>query len=214
MKAMKLESAVLLILVIAPAGLFTGCACAGSLRPIASPETLTTAPQLEGTWLSKNEGDSTETVTVTRTAGQPYQLRWKGEDKDVDVIFDLSLVQIDKKLFFDAAFQQAETKQGRETVYDMGVLPIHFIGRVWIDEKSLRLGLLKYEWLQQKVQEGHVGLPYLEHHAKDEDLILFTAKAEDVRAFLRQYAEDPEAFPDTMKFEKVPAQETPASVKP
>ncbi len=188
-----------------------GCACAGSLRPIASPETLTTVPQLEGTW---HEADNKETVTVTHTAEKSYQLRWREEDKDIEVIFDLSLVQIDTKLFFDAAFNHVETKEGSETVYDMGVLPIHFIGRIWVDEKSIRLGLLEYEWLQKKTQEGQVNLPYLEHHSKDEDLILFTAKAEDVQAFLRQHAEDREAFPDKTAFERVPSQEGPAAAKP
>ena len=213
MKPRKRESALLRMPVMIAAAFLAGCTCAGSLRPVASPETLTTVPQIEGTWLSKN-ADSADAVTVTRTAEKSYQLRWKEDNKDVDLIFDMSLVQMDKKLFFDAAFNHLETKQGRETAYDLGVLPIHFLGRIWVEEKAMRIGLLKYEWLQQKVQDGQVKLPYLEHHAKDEDLILFTAKAEDVRAFLRQYAEDQEAFPDNMKFEKMPTQEGPTTPEP
>ncbi len=211
MKTGKTECALLLTLVMVDAVFLAGCACAGSLRPIASPETLTTVPQLEGTW---HEADNKETLTVTHTAEKSYQLRWREEDKDIEVIFDLSLVQIDTKLFFDAAFNHVETKEGSETAYDLGVLPIHFIGRIWVDEKSLRLGLLEYEWLQKKTQDGQVNLPYLEHHSKDEELILFTAKAEDVQAFLRQYAEDREAFPEKTTFERVPPQEGPAAAKP
>ena len=212
MKPRKSEFALLLTVAMALAVFFAGCACAASLRPLASPETLTAAPQVEGTWLSKGEADSTQTITVTRTAEKAYQLSWK--EKGADVIYDLSLVQIDKKLFFDAALNHVETKEGGETLYDLGVLPIHFIGRIWVDDESIRLGLLKYEWLEQKVQQGKVKLPYVEHHTKDEDLILFTGKAEEVQAFLGQYAEDREAFPDTMKFERAPVQEGPAAAKP
>ena len=207
----KLESGLPLALALIPIFFLAGCACAASLRPLASPETLTAMPQVEGTWLSKGETDSAQTVTVTRIAEKSYQLSWK--EKGVEVIYDLSLVQIDKKLFFDAALNHVETKEGGETLYDLGVLPIHFIGRIWVDEKSVRLGLLKYEWLEQKVQQGKVNLPYVEHHTKDEDLILFTGKVEDVQAFLGQYAEDREAFPDTMSFERKPAQDGSAAAQ-
>ncbi len=214
MKARKRVSVLVAMLVIIPAGFFAGCACAGSLRPIASPETLTAAPQVEGSWLSKDEGDTAQTVTVTSTGEKSYQLRWKEEDKDVEVVFDLSLVQIEGKLFFDAAFNRVQTKKGSETLYDLGVVPIHFVGRIWVEGKSMHARLLKYEWLQKKVQEGQVKLTYLEHHSKDEDLILFTAGAEDVRAFLRQYADDQEAFAENMNFERVTAPGDSTVVKP
>ncbi len=213
MKAGKTECALLLTLVMVDAVFLAGCACAGSLRPVASPETLTTAPQLEGRWVATGS-DNKEIVTVTRPTEKSYQARWTEDNKGVDLVFDLSLVQIEGNLFFDAAFNHAETKEGDETIYDLGVVPIHFLGRIWIEEKSIRLSLLKYEWVEQKVKDGQVKLAYVEHHATDEDLILFTAKAEEVQAFLRQCAEDPEAFTKSTDFERVTAEGDSTAVKP
>lgn len=204
------------LMVVATAGAFlAGCTCAGSLRPVATPEALAAVPKIEGTWLSKNEGDSGQALTVTVSGDKGYELRWKEKDKGAEIVFDLSLVEIEGKLFFDAAFRHVETTQGKETAYDLGVVPIHFLGRVWVEEKTVRAGLLSYTWMQQKVQDGQVKLPYLEHHSNDEDLILFNAKAEDLKAFLHQYADDPDAFAEKMNFERAPTQEqAPAAVKP
>ena len=44
----KLESGLPLALALIPIFFLAGCACAASLRPLASPETLTAAPQVEG----------------------------------------------------------------------------------------------------------------------------------------------------------------------
>ncbi len=188
-----------------------GCACAGSLRPIHSPETRTEVPQIEGTWLSKGESDTP--ITVSRTGEKAYQLRWKEKDKEAELVFDLSFLEIDNQLFFDAAFKHVETKSERETAYDLGVVPIHFLGRIWVEEKSMRIRLLEYNWLQQKVKDGQVNLAYVEHHETDEDLILFTANPEDMQAFLRQHADDEGAFSQIATFERVEP-ESPADDKP
>ncbi len=211
MKPRNREAILLLLAVVLPVTFLAGCACAGSLCPIGSPETLTTAPQIEGTWQSKDENGPP--VTVSRTGEKSYQLRWKEKDKEVEMVFDLSLLEIDNKLFFDAAFKHVETKPDRESAYDLGVVPIHFIGRVWVEGSSMRVSLLEYKWLQQKVKDRQVNLAYVEHHETDEDLILFTAKAEDIRAFLREHAKDEGAFSEVTTFERVEL-ESPAADKP
>ena len=211
MKLRSREAILLLLVVILPVAFLAGCACAGSLRPIGSPERLTTAPQIEGTWRSKGENDPP--ITVSRTGEKSYQLRWKEKDKKVEMVFDLSLLEIDNRLFFDAAFRHVETESERESAYDLGVAPIHFIGRVWVEGNAMRVRLLEYKWLEQKVKDGQVNLAYVENHETDEDLILFTAKAEDVQAFLQQHAEDEGAFSQVTTFESVPP-ESRAAEKP
>jgi len=101
------------------------------------------------------------------------------------------------------------------SVHDMAVLPIHFIGRVWVEGDTLRLGLLNYDWLRQMTSRGKTKLPFIESHEDNDSLLLLTAESNKLAEFVRQYAEDPDAFSTVLTFhrlgplEKPPADSTP-----
>ena len=135
-------------------------------------------------------------------------------ENDANPVYELQLVQVGNYTFFDVAFIEIPGKKEKATAYDLGVLPIHLIGRIWLDRDTLRLGMLNYDWLHDMTQSGKLKLRYLEHHKGDDDLILLTADPDDLRDFVRQYAEDPNAFSVVGVLRRVSQPETPPATQP
>ena len=196
-----------LTLLLLPAVLWVGgCTCTGSLRPLESDQPLAVTADLNGTWTS-DEKDSNEKAyfQIEGTGNGVYRVTELAEDGKLRDVYELSLVQVGAYTFFDAAFKETGDKQSSKTAYDLGVLPIHFIGRVWADGDQLRLSLLDYNWMEKMSSDNSLTLPFVEHHEGDDHIILLTATSDELKEFIRQYAEDPEAFSTVSTFHRVPA---------
>jgi hypothetical protein len=196
-----------LTLLLFPAVLWVGgCTCAGSLRPLESDEALTFTPDLSGTWMS-NDGDSKEPeyITLESTGDHSYRVSYTKDGETLEDVYELSLVQVGSYTFFDAAFKETGNTQSKRTPYDLGVLPIHLIGRISADGGQLRLGLLSYDWMEKMSAGNSLKVPFVEHHEGDDRLILLTAESDKLKEFVRQYTEDPEAFSTVSTFRRVPS---------
>jgi hypothetical protein len=183
-----------------------GCTCTGSLRPLQSDESLTNAPDLSGKWVSDDGNKEKELFLVEKTTEGEYRVSNLVEDEKLQVVYRLSLVQVGSYTFFDVAFEEVNFNQKGHGVDDLGVLPIHFIGRVWTDGNTLRLGLLDYEWIRKMTSDGQLTVPFIEQHENDDNVIFLTAGADDLRDFVRQYAEDPAAFSQVLTFHRATSQ--------
>ena len=184
-----------------------GCTCTGSLRPLESDEPLTNAPDLSGKWVSEDsDSKEKELFLVESTAEGEYRVSNLRENEKLQVVYRLSLVPVGSYTFFDVGFEEVNFNEKAHTVSDLGVLPIHFIGRVWMDGNTLRLGFLDYEWMSRMTSDGRLTVPFIEQHESDEDVIFLTAGGDDLRSFVRQYAEDPAAFSKILTFHRVTSQ--------
>lgn len=193
-------------LLLLPAVLWLGgCTCTGSLRPLESDDPLTFTSDLSGKWAS-DESDSKEQAyfTVESAGNNVYRVSNSKDGGTLKDVYELSLVQVGAYTFFDAAFKETGDKQSSKTVYDLGVLPIHFIGRVWADKDQLRLGLLDFNWMEKMSSNNSLTLPFVEHREGDDHIILLNAESDKLKEFIRQYAEDPEAFSTVSTFHRVP----------
>lgn len=182
-----------------------GCTCTGSLRPLESDDPLTFTSDLSGKWVN-NESDSKEQeyVTVESAGDNAYRVSYSKDGDTLKDVYVLSLVQVGGYTFFDAAFKETSDKQSSKTAYDLGVLPIHFIGRIWADRDQLRLGLLDYNWMEKMSSNSSLTLPLVEHNEGDDHIILLTAESDKLKEFIRQYAEDPEAFSTVSTYHRIP----------
>jgi hypothetical protein len=171
-----------------------GCTCAGSLRPLVSDETLAMAADLNGKWVGGDKNGDEEYFLIESTGGPAYRVTHVNKDEELKDVYDLSLVQVGGYMFFDGAFKEAANKETTKNTYDLGVLPIHLIGRIWVDGDTLRLGALDYDWMSQMTSSGSLKLSHLEQNQGDDRLILLTAESDELKEFVRQYAEDPGAF--------------------
>ena len=193
-----------------------GCSCAGSLRPLESGEPLLESANLRGKWVSTDDSSNQpEYFLVDSTSADVYVVSSLKQNEKLRDVYEVSLVQVGSYTFLDAAFDATESGQEHRSVHEMGALPIHFIGRVWVEGDTLRLGLLNYDWLKQMISTGKVALPSIEHHEDSDSLLLLTAESDKLAEFVRQYAEDPDAFSTVLTFRRVgPFEKPPADSNP
>jgi len=182
----------------------SGCNCAGSLQPLESGEPLMESASLRGKWVTTDANtQEQEYFLVDNATTDIYfvsSLKPNGTLRD---LYEVSLVQVGSYTFLDAKFAEIARGQEHRDTHDMRVLPIHFIGKVWIKGDTLRMGLLNYDWLEKMISGGKVKLPYMEHHEENESFLLLTAESDKLTEFVRQFAEDPDAFSTVVTFHRV-----------
>ena len=171
---------------------------------------------LRGKWVTTDaNSQEQEYFLVDSSSADIYfvsSLKPNGSPRE---IYEVSLVQVGGYTFLDAAFDETVSGQEHRNAHDMAVLRIHFIGRVWVEGDTLRLGLLNYDWLREMTSSGKVKLPYVEHHEESDTLLLLTAESDKLAEFVRQYAEDPDAFSTILTFHRVgPFEKPPADSNP
>jgi len=193
-----------------------GCSCTGSLRPLESGEPLLESANLRGKWVSTDDNSNQqEYFLVDSTSDDVYVVSSLKPNERLRDVYEVSLVQVGSYTFLDAAFDETESGQEHRSAHDMGALPIHFIERVWVEGDTLRLGLLNYDWLKQMISTGKVTLPSIEHREENDSFLLLTAESDKLAEFVRQYAEDPDAFSTVLTFHRVgPFEKPPADSNP
>ncbi len=193
-----------------------GCTCAGSLQSLESGEPLLESANLRGKWVTTDaDSKEQEYFLVDNASADTYLVSSLKSDGKVREVYEVSLVQVGSYTFLDAAFDGIENGQEHSSVHDMTVLPIHFIGRVWVEGDTLCLGLLNYDWLRQMTSSGKAKLSFIERHEDNYSLLLLTAESDKLAEFVRQYAEDPDAFSTVLTFHRVgPFEKPPADSNP
>jgi len=189
-----------------------GCGSVGSIQPLETGEPLMESASLRGKWVT-TDGNSQELeyFQVDSASGDKYFVSSLKPNGKLQVLYEVSLVQVGKDTFMDAAFSETESDEEHRDAQDMRVLPVHFIGRVWIKGDTLQLGLLDYEWLEKMISSERVKLPFTVHQENNENLLLLTADSDKLAEFVREYAEDPDAFSMVVTFHRVGPFEKPSA---
>lgn len=154
------KRAVLVFLLIAVTGGLGGCGSVGSIQPLERGEPLMESASLRGKWVT-TDGNSQEQeyFQVDSATSDVYFVSSLKPNGKLQVLYEVSLVQVGKYTFLDAAFSETESGDEHRNAHDMRMLPVHFIGRVWIKGDTLQLGLLNYEWLEKMISSEKVKLP-------------------------------------------------------
>ena len=152
------------VLALALATFFSGCSPVASIRPLYTDGDLQkpiVEPRIEGEWVSPDADEPEKSA-----AGEMW-LRWKvtpaekpnaaystysaefrlakrdREEGDVATNYDVRLVAIGDKLFFDAEFRNHTKGQLSIGSLDvLGLVPAHIVGRIWVQQDFLRLAFL------------------------------------------------------------------------
>jgi hypothetical protein len=191
------------ILVITSGVWLGGCGSVGSIQPLETGEPLMESASLRGRWVTADGNtQEQEYFQVDSASSDKYFVSSLKPNGKLQVLYEASLVQVGKYTFLDAAFSETESGEEHRDAQDMRVLPVHFIGRVWIKGDTLQLGLLDYEWLEKMISSERVKLPFTVHHGNNESLLLLTADGDKLAEFVREYAEDPDAFSMVITFHR------------
>jgi len=183
-----------------------GCSCTGSLAPLKSSEPLTFTPDLSGQWVGKDADSAEQTTILLESAGENiYRASAVSPSSEkMKVYCLLSLVQIGSYTFADVRFEKVADEMDTLDESDLGVEPIHFIGKIEVDGETLRFRILDYHWLREMALSGNLKLPYVERNKGGDQYFILTAESDALGEFVRQYAEDTEAFTNTVIFQRVP----------
>lgn len=190
----------------------SGCAPAVSIRPLYTDEDQqkpVVEPRIEGEWISpeteepekaaKDEAWLRWKVSPPDKPGQPYSYysaefrpaRPDPEKGDEAFSYDVRLIGIGDRLFFDAEFRNHT--RGHESVGPLdvvGLAPAHVIGRIWVQQDFLRIALLEPEWVEDNLPESSREII----PDKYADTCIITSSTQELRDFLTRNADNPKAF--------------------
>ena len=187
--------------------LMVSCTPAVSVRPLYTDEDqgpASTQPSIEGDWISPSlneDGDKQAELTwKVTTSGVPgiydVEVRRGGEKPDEPVIttrYDVQLVSLNGKLFFDADFSQVSkgadvsTREGLE----LGTIPVHVPGRLTIASDMLVVQFLGSSWINENTPESFQ--KYVSLGGKT-DVAVITASTQELRDFFAKQADNLEAL--------------------
>jgi len=181
-----------------------------SVRPLytaAEWQRPTVEPRIEGEWISPPFGleddDQDAWITWKITAvemqerGGYYQVEvgpakptpdWNGQP----MTYELRLVSIGDSVFFDAQ-HALSSKEG--DLGPLGLVPLHWVGRLWVEEGFLRILLLDGDWVDENLPDTF-RVPSNDRGQKDGQPII-TATTEELRNMLQSNAHDQKAFTPT-----------------
>jgi len=158
--------------------------CIPSLHPLYTEDDLVTDPLLVGVWADK---DGKITWTFTENGENAYTLDYADEDGQ-NGQFAVHLLKLGDRQFLD--LYPADPDLQQNVFYNYHLLPIHTFMRVERQGDSLRMAVLKRNWIKRYLKEHPKAI---KHEAVDEGILL-TAQPKDLQAFLRQLDKRPDAW--------------------
>jgi len=166
-----------------------------SLHPIYTKDTLVEDERIAGSWRDEN-GKTTYTVALTKNSvyrlhvGSPPSGK---DDKGVDSDLELRLVQVGGSRFIDVCAGAADRSRLDEKHGTLFV-PTHLFARVKIEGDTATVWWLKQDWARRMMDDHASGFSATPLDEKENGPILITSETDKLRAFLRNHAEDEDAW--------------------
>jgi len=170
----------LILPLAALAWLLGGCLTV-SLQPLYTEDDLVFEPSLVGRfgdpdddrdeqWMFEEAGENAYTVTIL-AEGKP------------EATFEGRLLRLRDHLFLDLFPKPVE---GASDLLESHLVPAHSFWRVEVNEETLRLGIMKREWLEQELREGRLNLP----HENRQDALVLTASTAELQNLVLSHLEE------------------------
>jgi hypothetical protein len=190
--------------VMLAAFVFVGCAY--SLQQVAPEDSAVFDPNLLGRWQMVAEDSPKGSILVTSSDQKTYEVTGRDDDKPVTYTDSLRLFRLNGNLFYDRVVDHVRTANVSIDSRDIAALPLHSIGRIWIQSDEVRACELSADWLRKNLASLN---PPLQHLPVDENSLIFkdvilTGAPAEIRDFAAMHADDRDAFPVSMIFRRPP----------
>ncbi len=165
------------------------------LHPLFAEHDSEFDPALVGAWTEKTgevtfafakSGDTAYKLTVTEREGE----------KEESAVFEAHLVRLGASVFLD--FYPEAPKIG-DDFYKLHLMRAHTMATVLLTGDELSLRFLASGWLKKRLDDKSVQIDY----EKTDDSIVLTALTADLQDLAYRYANDEEAFSDTLELHRV-----------
>ncbi len=131
-------------------------------------------------WSFEKSGEENEYNLFTTQEGKP------GE-------FHAFLGKIEDKMFLNIYPKESENKN-KNWFYYAHLKPTWSFLRIYIEKDTLRLILLDYEWFKEMANQNNIKVKY----EREGDSFVLTAPTEELQQFILKYADNEDAFSDTL----------------
>lgn len=187
----------------------TGCKAVYTANPLYTNEDAVEEPALEGVWTG---GDNDQTqLCIQRSGGHAYNLIVYEPDSKITQVFEINLVQLDRKLYADMAFQKQMVDR-TEAEIPLGTISNHVILKLDVIDNDLTYSALDYSVVQGLDKEGYPPLDFLQ----DDDVLLLTTSTDDLRQYISVYGDhlftDPDHYTRKVNEETEGGSTTPCTV--
>jgi hypothetical protein len=109
--------------------------------------------------------------------------------------FDVKVIKLEGHYFLD--FYLKDYGKDEMTLFDFHIIPVHTFAKVSIEKDSLNINWFDNEWLKKLLEQNKIRI----HHEDNGDIILLTAKPDELQKFVIKYVNSEEAFKDGLKAE-------------
>jgi len=123
-----------------------------------------------------------------------YSLSHTDEEGDLSKFF-VTLFQLDDRMYLD--FLPDQESSGSTDLYTMHLLPVHTLARIdFGDDDQVSVKWMKEDWLNELIKSGNTDIDYQLIHYEDDDegSYILSASTAELQAFIKTYADDPNAF--------------------
>jgi hypothetical protein len=194
----------ILIFVCLIALFLSGC-IVYSFYPLYTEKDLFPNEILTGQWIDKDStiwifehsytGDKIP-QNIDRT-GYTLTTKEKDEDQPSKNTFDVKVIKLEGHYFLD--FYLTNYNSDKVDLASFHIIPVHTFAKLAIENDSLQFNWFDQDWLEKLIKQNKIRI----HHENNGEIILLTAKPEELQKFVIKYVNSEEAFKDGLDIKLV-----------
>jgi hypothetical protein len=170
--------------------LLGGCAPVMSLFSLYDKDSLTSDDRIVGNWemIDDSNKDKSTCCMVFAKSGEGYSMTTPDDDDKQIWVSKAHLVKLGDAMFVDIEPNTEKPKQITRIPFPTS--KIHMIGRIWIENDTVRMKLLDDDGMKRAVASGKTRLTYV----NGDDGLVITATTGQLQDFALEHANDKDAF--------------------
>lgn len=125
-----------------------------------------------------------------------YVLTVTGEEdgKEIKSVFLVHIIELGEQYFLDF-YLRDYPDEGEIRLSTFHVIPVHTFAKLTVTDDMLKINWFDNDWLAKLIRENKIRI----HHEETDDLILLTAKPQELQKFVTKYVNSEEAFDDGLE---------------
>jgi hypothetical protein len=113
----------------------------------------------------------------------------KEEGESVTSTFLVHVIKLEGNYFLDF-YLKDYPEDGNIRFSTFHVIPVHTFAKLTVSENSLKISWFDPDWLEKLIKENKIRI----HHEENDDVILLTAKSQELQKFVSKYVNSEDAF--------------------